>query len=54
MLDTSDSPKCWLRAIPQMPLKKHLDIGSIAETGAETGVFNEEANCSMRAAVGCG
>jgi hypothetical protein len=32
MLDTSDSPKSWLRAIPQTPLTKQLGIGSIAET----------------------
>jgi hypothetical protein len=32
MLDTSGSPKSWLRAIPQMPLTRLLDIGSIAGT----------------------
>jgi hypothetical protein len=28
MLDTSDSPKSWLRVIPQTPLTRQPDIGS--------------------------
>jgi hypothetical protein len=32
MLDTSDLPKSWLRAILQTPLTRQPAIGSIAET----------------------